>query len=109
MAVVKCKPTSPGRRHVVKVVNPELHKGKPFAPLLEKTANPVVVTTMAVSPLVISVVATSRLTVLLTSNATKTVSRQLLNVLSTIRIVPRTSRWFCTKTVNAVTSWPLKA
>ncbi|MEW4956095.1 hypothetical protein ABVW88_06050, partial [Enterobacter cloacae subsp. cloacae] len=22
MAVVKCKPTSPGRRHVVKVVNP---------------------------------------------------------------------------------------
>ena len=31
--------------------------------------------TMAVSPLVISVVATSRLTVLLTSNATKTVSR----------------------------------
>ncbi len=83
MAVVKCKPTSPGRRHVVKVVNPELHKGKPFAPLLE-TANPVVVTTMAVSPLVISVVATSRLTVLLTSNATKTVSRQLLNVLSTI-------------------------
>ncbi|MGG8925131.1 hypothetical protein ACQ9BA_26580, partial [Escherichia coli] len=26
MAVVKCKPTSPGRRHVVKVVNPELHK-----------------------------------------------------------------------------------
>ncbi|WP_258395425.1 hypothetical protein, partial [Lonsdalea populi] len=27
MAIVKCKPTSPGRRHVVKVVNPELHKG----------------------------------------------------------------------------------
>ncbi|MCE1635759.1 hypothetical protein LWT65_22570, partial [Enterobacter hormaechei] len=23
MAIVKCKPTSPGRRHVVKVVNPE--------------------------------------------------------------------------------------
>src|SRR5215207_4659796 len=36
MAIVKCKPTSPGRRHVVKVVNPELHKGKPHAPLLEK-------------------------------------------------------------------------
>ena len=36
MAIVKCKPTSPGRRHVVKVVNPELHKGKPYAPLLEK-------------------------------------------------------------------------
>ncbi len=38
MAVVKCKPTSPGRRHVVKVVNPELHKGKPYAPLLEKNS-----------------------------------------------------------------------
>lgn len=36
MAIVKCKPTSPGRRHVVKVVNPELYKGKPYGPLLEK-------------------------------------------------------------------------
>ena len=33
MAVVKCKPTSPGRRFVVKIVNPELHKGQPYAPL----------------------------------------------------------------------------
>ena len=38
MAVVKCKPTSPGRRHVVKVVNPDLYKGKPYAPLLEKNS-----------------------------------------------------------------------
>ena len=36
MPVVKLKPTSPGRRFVVKVVNPELHKGEPYAPLLEK-------------------------------------------------------------------------
>ena len=36
MAVVKCKPTSPGRRFVVKVVNPDLHKGRPHAPLVEK-------------------------------------------------------------------------
>ncbi len=36
MPVVKLKPTSPGRRFVVKVVNPELHKGDPYAPLLEK-------------------------------------------------------------------------
>ena len=36
MAVVKCKPTSPGRRFVVKVVNSDLHKGRPYAPLLEK-------------------------------------------------------------------------
>jgi large subunit ribosomal protein L2 len=36
MALIKVKPTSPGRRAVIKVVNPDLHKGKPFAPLLEK-------------------------------------------------------------------------
>jgi len=34
MPVVKRKPTSPGRRHVVSVVTPELHKGAPYAPLL---------------------------------------------------------------------------
>jgi large subunit ribosomal protein L2 len=36
MAIVKAKPTSPGRRFVVKVVNPDLHKGAPYKPLLEK-------------------------------------------------------------------------
>ncbi|HQR04346.1 MAG: 50S ribosomal protein L2 [Proteobacteria bacterium] len=36
MALVKVKPTSPGRRAVVKVVNPNLHKGKPHAALIEK-------------------------------------------------------------------------
>jgi large subunit ribosomal protein L2 len=34
MALVKTKPTSPGRRFVVKVVSPDLHKGAPFEPLL---------------------------------------------------------------------------
>lgn len=32
--LVKAKPTSPGRRFVLKVVNPDLHKGDPYAPLL---------------------------------------------------------------------------
>lgn len=36
MALVKVKPTSPGRRAVVKVVTPGLHKGRPYAALLEK-------------------------------------------------------------------------
>ena len=36
MALIKTKPTSAGRRSMVKLVNPDLHKGKPFAPLLEK-------------------------------------------------------------------------
>lgn len=36
MAVVKVKPTSPGRRGMAKVVNAGLHKGGPYAPLLQK-------------------------------------------------------------------------
>lgn len=36
MPLVKPKPTSPGRRGVVKVVSPELYKGDPYEPLLEK-------------------------------------------------------------------------
>jgi large subunit ribosomal protein L2 len=36
MALVKVKPTSAGRRGLVKVVAPHLHKGKPVAGLLEK-------------------------------------------------------------------------
>ncbi|GHT88040.1 50S ribosomal protein L2 [Betaproteobacteria bacterium] len=36
MALVKLKPTSAGRRSMVKVVNPDLHKGRPFDALLEK-------------------------------------------------------------------------
>ncbi len=38
MPVVKAKPTSPGRRFVVKVVNPDLYKGAPYAPLTEVQA-----------------------------------------------------------------------
>jgi large subunit ribosomal protein L2 len=36
MPLVKVKPTSAGRRALVKVVNPQLHKGKPHASLIEK-------------------------------------------------------------------------
>jgi len=36
MAIVKTKPTSAGRRFVVKVVNPDLYKGEPHAPLVGK-------------------------------------------------------------------------
>jgi large subunit ribosomal protein L2 len=36
MAVVKSKPTSAGRRFVVKVVNADLHKGQPYTPLVAK-------------------------------------------------------------------------
>ena len=36
MPLVKVKPTSPGRRALVKVVTPELHKGEPYWPLTEQ-------------------------------------------------------------------------
>ncbi|MDG2288692.1 MAG: 50S ribosomal protein L2, partial [Woeseiaceae bacterium] len=36
MSLHKAKPTSPGRSFVVSVKTPDLHKGKPHAPLLEK-------------------------------------------------------------------------
>jgi large subunit ribosomal protein L2 len=39
MPLIKVKPTSPGRRALVKVVTPELHKGKPVAGLLEKKSS----------------------------------------------------------------------
>jgi len=35
MALIKVKPTSNGRRSVIKLVNPELHKGRPVASLVE--------------------------------------------------------------------------
>ncbi|MBV1878846.1 MAG: 50S ribosomal protein L2 [Pseudomonadales bacterium] len=36
MPVVKTKPTSPGRRFVVRVSSPELHQGEAYKPLVEK-------------------------------------------------------------------------
>ncbi|MBW0454689.1 MAG: 50S ribosomal protein L2 [Candidatus Kinetoplastibacterium crithidii] len=36
MAILKVKPTSPGRRGLVKITGQSLHKGEPFFPLLEK-------------------------------------------------------------------------
>lgn len=36
MTVIKAKPTSAGRRFVVSVKTPELYKGRPYSPLVEK-------------------------------------------------------------------------
>ena len=36
MAIVKLKPVTPGQRGVVKIISPELYKGEPHAPLLQK-------------------------------------------------------------------------
>jgi ribosomal protein L2 len=75
MAIVKCKPTSPGRRHVVKIVNQDLYKGKPFAALLDKKDKSGGRNNNVPSPPVTSAVVTSNTTVSSTSSATKTVSR----------------------------------
>tara|TARA_Y100000817_G_scaffold299000_1_gene276699 strand:- start:245 stop:1081 length:837 start_codon:yes stop_codon:yes gene_type:complete len=37
MSLIKSKPTSPGRRFRVKIQNPDLHKGKPYAGLTTKS------------------------------------------------------------------------
>ncbi|CAL4043944.1 50S ribosomal protein L2 [Buchnera aphidicola] len=36
MAIIKCKPTSPGRRHVIKVIDKGLYKGRSFSLLTKK-------------------------------------------------------------------------
>src|SRR3546814_5682210 len=39
MALMTFKPTSPGRRAMVRVVTPDLHKGRPHAALVESKSN----------------------------------------------------------------------
>ncbi len=39
MALIRTKPTSAGRRFVVRVVHPHLHKGEGYGPLLERQSN----------------------------------------------------------------------
>ncbi len=63
MPIQKCKPTSPGRRFVEKVVHDHLHKGAPYAPLVEAKNVLVVVITTVTSRLVTLVAVTSSTTV----------------------------------------------
>ncbi|SDZ05420.1 50S ribosomal protein L2 [Nitrosomonas sp. Nm58] len=39
MTLEKVRPTSPGRRAVIRIVNKDLHKGKPYSGLVEKKQN----------------------------------------------------------------------
>jgi len=109
MAVVKCKPTSPGRRHVVKVVNAELHKGKPFAPLVEKNSksggrnNNGRITTRHIGG------GHKQAYRIVDFKRNKDGIPAVVERLEYDPNPLRTSHWFCTKTANAVTSWPLKA
>jgi large subunit ribosomal protein L2 len=96
------KPTSPGRRGMVKVVTEDLFKGRPFAALLKRNPKLLAVTTTVTSPPVTSVVVTSSTTVCSTSSATKMVFLQKLNVSNTILTVPRTSLCCATPTANVI-------
>jgi large subunit ribosomal protein L2 len=62
MALIKVKPTSPGRRGLVKVVNPTLHKGRPFEALIEARSAAPAATTTATSPCGTRAAATSSTT-----------------------------------------------
>lgn len=64
MAIVKMKPTSAGRRGMVRVVTEGLHKGAPYAPLLEKKILLPVVTIMVISPPVTKAAVINTITVL---------------------------------------------
>lgn len=109
MALVKLKPTSPGRRHAVKVVNKELHKGKPWAALVEKKNRGCGAITMVTSPAVIRAVVPSVPIASSTSSVIRTVSPPALNALNTIRTVPPILLSCFTPTANVVTSLPRRA
>ena len=103
MALVKVKPTSPGRRGVVKVVTPDLYKGKPHAPLLESQSRNAGRNN------------NGRITVrhqggghkqhyrLLTSFAIRLVFQRQLNILNMIQTVRHTLLCFVMLMVNVVT------
>jgi large subunit ribosomal protein L23 len=104
MAVIKLKPTSPGRRGVVKVTRDHLYKGEPYAPLLEPQFQKPAATTTATSPPVTRAVGTSTTTVWSISVATRTRFRPRSSASSTTRTAPPISRWCVTPTVSAATS-----
>ena len=104
MALVKLKPTSAGRRHAVKVVNKELHKGKPWAALTEKKNrgsgrnNNGHITCRHKGG------GAKRAYRIIDFKRQKDGVPAALNVSNTIRIVPLTSLWSATPTANAATS-----
>ena len=104
MALIKLKPTSAGRRHAVKVVNPELHKGKPFAALVEKKNRGSGRNNFGRITVRHQGGGTRRPTVSSTSSAIKTVFPLLLSVSNTIRTAPPTSLLSSIRTANAATS-----
>ena len=96
MALVKIKPTSAGRRSMVKVVNADLHKGDAArAAGRERSPSAPAATTTATSPRATRAAATSSTTASSTSVATRTASRRRSSGSSTTRTAAPTSRCCC--------------
>jgi len=109
MALVKLKPTSPGRRGMVKVVNPDLYKGRPHTGLIEKKSKSAGPTTTVTSLPVIWAVVTSSTTGLLTSVVSRTGFPRKSSVSSTTRTAARILHCSAMQMASAVTSSPAKA
>ena len=103
MALVKTKPTSAGRRSMVKVVNADLHKGKPHAPLVESQSKRAGRNHWATSPPATRAAGTSSTTASSISVATRTASRPRSSASSTTRTAAPTSRCCATPTASAAT------
>ncbi len=105
MALQKTKPTSPGRRFVVRVESAGLHKGEPLRRAArEQEQVAAAATTRAASRRATRAAATSSTTAWSISSATRTASRPRSSASSTTRTAARTSRWCCTPTASAATS-----
>ena len=100
MAVIKVKPTSPGRRAVVKVVHSHLHKGKPEASLLEPQFQHAGRNNNGHITIRHKGGGTSTTTVLSISCEIKMEFQRRLSVLSTTQIAPLTLPWSVMRTAN---------
>jgi ribosomal protein L2 len=109
MALVKMKPTSPGRRGMVKVVTEDLYKGRPFAALVEKKSktagrnNNGHITTRHIGG------GHKQHYRLVDFKRRRTVFRPRSSVSNTTRTAPRTSPCCATPTASVSTSSPPRA
>ena len=106
--VIKRKPTSPGRRFVVSVVDNDLHKGKPFAALTESKNRINGRNNRGRLLSDIEVEAISKDIVLLISREIKMISKPLLRELSMTQIEVRILHLFYMPMVSVATLLLLK-
>ena len=97
MPLVKVKPTSPGRRALVKVVNPTCTRVRRSTSLVERQKRGSGRTTTATSRCGTRAAATSSTTASSTSSATRTAFRPRSSGSNTIRTAAPTSRCCCTR------------